>query len=87
MNNKYGYIGTEAKIGRANTQAEPCENSKKRLKENLARQKDNKAFILEAMNRDFFDYNEVHKALGRVEVNILYIKEDLKQLKKRKGKK
>ena len=84
-NNKYGYIGHDAKVAGCSTQAEPCQNNKKRLKENLAMQKDNKDFIIEAMNRDLFDYNEIHRTLGRVEVNITHIKTELKQLKKRKG--
>ena len=82
---KYTRVNNSS-IGQAKTAnaVESCENTAKRVKENLARQEDNKEFILEAMNRDLFNYEEMHRALGRIEVNIYHAKQELKHIKARK---
>ena len=63
-----------------------CRQTKKNLKENIARFEDDMELIQECMSRDLIDYDKANQAIGRIYMNIKYLKDELKSYKKQ-GKK
>ena len=63
-----------------------CRQTKKNLKENIARLEDDMELIQECMSRDLIDYDKANQTIGRIYMNIKYLKDELKSYKKQ-GKK
>ena len=78
--NQIGSVGNAKSV----PQDTACKESRKDIKKHIARIKDDRVFILEARERDIFDYNDVLLALGRNTANLVEAKQ---RLKLHKGKK
>ena len=78
------YGRSEAKEAVAKNGIDSCHRTKSQIKKSIRERRDDINLLREVLARDLGDYNKVNETIGRVYMNIVYLKEELKQLKGKK---
>jgi len=88
--NKYtrqqGKTGLRNQMTEKSVPSDGCHRKKKDIKKSIADRKDDIALMREVLNRDLCDYSKANETIGRLHMNLVYLKEELANYKKRGNK-
>lgn len=88
--NKYARQQGKTELGgmakTANVPTDSCHRKKKDIKKSITDREDDIALMREVLTRDLSDYSSVNETIGRLYMNLVYLKEELANYKKRGNK-